>query len=86
MMAESTNVELTERVSSDSKREMDGDELWDDEGGEIGEQGFVLPAPSRGKHQLRAMLRRQWLYKVCTSFYFGYQSIYLSISSSLSIF
>jgi hypothetical protein len=29
------------------------------------EEGFVLPPPCRGRQQLHAMLRRQWLSKVC---------------------
>ena len=37
---------------------------------------FTLPPPVRGRDQLRALLRRQWLHKVC---------IYLDQFSSLSI-
>jgi len=75
MVSRETNVELMERVSLETKYDLDSDEdeLFNDEGGhrsnrDDGEEegGFVLPPPFQGKHQLQAMLQRQWLFKVTT--------------------
>jgi hypothetical protein len=63
------NLELTERASSQRQLDWDSDDsddLFHAEGGGLGIRngGFVLPPPFQGKHQLRAMLKRQWLFKV----------------------
>lgn len=57
-------MELMERVSFEASRNLDSDEdeLFNDGGGN-GNQVFALPPPIQGKHQLQAMLRRQWLFK-----------------------
>lgn len=71
-------MELMGRVSLET--DSDEDELFNDERGghatnnnnddardgneEEEEEAFVLPPPFRGKQQLRAMLKRQWLFKV----------------------
>lgn len=62
-------MELMERVSFEVKRDFDSDEddIFNDEGGVGGtdrDDSFVLPPPFQGKHQLQAMLQRQWLFKV----------------------
>lgn len=71
MMAPEANVELMERASLEFKRDLDlndGDEdtISEDEGSSRGNQdeSFVLPPSFSGKHQMQAMLRRQWLFKV----------------------
>jgi len=79
-----TNVELMERVSLESKYDLDSDEdeLFNDEGGghhnnrdDVEEEGgFVLPPPFQSKHQLRAMLQRQWLFKVTAGFHLHFHA------------
>lgn len=71
MMAPETNVELMERVSLELKRDLDldGDDedtISEEEGSSRGnrDESFVLPPSFSGKHQMRAMLQRQWLFKV----------------------
>lgn len=79
MKSRETSVELMGRVSLETHQDLDSDEdeLFNDErvhnnnnddvrGGneEEEEEAFVLPPPFRGKQQLRAMLKRQWLFKV----------------------
>lgn len=65
---EAVNVELMGRVSLEAKHDLDSDEDELFGGGQHNNnrdgEGFVLPPPFQGKHQLRAMLQRQWLFKV----------------------
>ena len=72
-MMSPSDLELTERVGFEGKLDWDSDDsddhlLNDDAGsggrGETRNGGFVLPPPVQGKHQLPAMLKRQWLFKV----------------------
>lgn len=86
MMPAETNVELMERVSFEAKRDLDSDEddLFNDEGGVGGDNtddSFVLPPPFQGKHQLQAMLHRQWLFKVTDRLSPAFQGHRLDIES-----
>lgn len=80
MKSRETSVELMGRVSLETHQDLDSDEdeLFNDESvhnnnndvkdgnEEEEEEAFVLPPAFRGKQQLRAMLKRQWLFKVTT--------------------